>query len=264
MQDELRPAAALGAQAMEELHVGPALQELGLLLRETGAHGEVGLGQEDAGFVISCHEKLGAGRSDGRLPEGQPGTGITTRPRSADRADNSLRKDPERHGAGNLWARVRGVKAAPLKSLHAESGLSGISGISGRDRGGRRPKHAPIASGAKPARRAGRRVLYVPSHNPYYNYRYQSVQARLDGRGRPLDNWRTAGRQGRRFLPLLADLGPPANTQLRRTRMSFWTQLRMPTERELLVGFYDLAGYMRHAEKTHRRTCWRRWRATSP
>ena len=32
--------------------------------------------------------------------------------------------------------------------------------------------------------------------------------------------------------------------------MSFWTQLRMPTERELLVGFYDLAGYMRHAEKT--------------
>jgi len=36
--------------------------------------------------------------------------------------------------------------------------------------------------------------------------------------------------------------------------MSFWTQLRMPTERELLVGFYDLAGYMRH----HRRTCWRR------
>jgi hypothetical protein len=32
--------------------------------------------------------------------------------------------------------------------------------------------------------------------------------------------------------------------------MSFWTQLRMPTERELLVGFYDLAGYMRHAEKS--------------
>ena len=32
--------------------------------------------------------------------------------------------------------------------------------------------------------------------------------------------------------------------------MSFWTQLRMPTERELLVGFYDLAGHMRHAEKT--------------
>ena len=32
--------------------------------------------------------------------------------------------------------------------------------------------------------------------------------------------------------------------------MSFWTELRMPTERELVVGFYDLAGYMRHAEKT--------------
>ena len=32
--------------------------------------------------------------------------------------------------------------------------------------------------------------------------------------------------------------------------MSFWTELRMPTEHELLVGFYDLAGYMRHAEKT--------------
>ena len=32
--------------------------------------------------------------------------------------------------------------------------------------------------------------------------------------------------------------------------MSFWTELRMPTEQELLVGFYDLAGYMRHAEKT--------------
>jgi hypothetical protein len=26
--------------------------------------------------------------------------------------------------------------------------------------------------------------------------------------------------------------------------MSFWTELRMPTERELLVGFYDLAGYI--------------------
>jgi class 3 adenylate cyclase len=32
--------------------------------------------------------------------------------------------------------------------------------------------------------------------------------------------------------------------------MSFWTELRMPAERELLVGFYDLAGYMRHAERT--------------
>lgn len=32
--------------------------------------------------------------------------------------------------------------------------------------------------------------------------------------------------------------------------MSFWTELRMPTERELLIGFYDLAGYMRYAERT--------------
>lgn len=32
--------------------------------------------------------------------------------------------------------------------------------------------------------------------------------------------------------------------------MSFWTELRMPAERELLVGFYDLAGYMRHAQNT--------------
>ena len=117
------------------MRAGLAKKELGLLLGETGTHGEVGLGQEDAGFVISCHEKLGAGGSDGRLPQRQPGTGITTRPRSADRADNSLRKDPERHGAGNLWAGVRGVKAAPLQSLQAESVLSGIPGISGRERG---------------------------------------------------------------------------------------------------------------------------------
>ena len=31
--------------------------------------------------------------------------------------------------------------------------------------------------------------------------------------------------------------------------MSFWTELRVPTERELLVGFYDLTGYMRYAER---------------
>lgn len=30
--------------------------------------------------------------------------------------------------------------------------------------------------------------------------------------------------------------------------MSFWTELRMPTEQELLIGFYDLAGYMRYAD----------------
>ena len=30
--------------------------------------------------------------------------------------------------------------------------------------------------------------------------------------------------------------------------MSFWTDLRVPTEQELLIGFYDLRGYMRYAE----------------
>ena len=30
--------------------------------------------------------------------------------------------------------------------------------------------------------------------------------------------------------------------------MSFWTELRTPAERELLIGFYDLTGYMRFAE----------------
>ncbi|HSI02355.1 MAG TPA: adenylate/guanylate cyclase domain-containing protein [Reyranella sp.] len=30
--------------------------------------------------------------------------------------------------------------------------------------------------------------------------------------------------------------------------MSFWTNLRLPCEQELLVGFYDLTGYMRFAE----------------
>jgi hypothetical protein len=35
--------------------------------------------------------------------------------------------------------------------------------------------------------------------------------------------------------------------------MSFWTELRMPTEHELLVGFYDLTGYMRYAESVEPR-----------
>src|SRR6266545_8384502 len=55
---------------------------------------------------------------------------------------------------------------------------------------------------------------------------------------------------GRRFSPYWRTAGRLRTHNLRRTRMSFWTELRMPTERELLVGFYDLAGYMRHAEKT--------------
>jgi class 3 adenylate cyclase len=32
--------------------------------------------------------------------------------------------------------------------------------------------------------------------------------------------------------------------------MSFWTELRVPTEHELLIGFYDLSGYTRYAEHT--------------
>lgn len=32
--------------------------------------------------------------------------------------------------------------------------------------------------------------------------------------------------------------------------MSFWTDLRVPTEHELLVGFYDLIGYTRYIEQT--------------
>jgi class 3 adenylate cyclase len=35
--------------------------------------------------------------------------------------------------------------------------------------------------------------------------------------------------------------------------MSFWTDLRLPAEHELLVGFYDLRGYMRYAEKAEPR-----------
>jgi len=35
--------------------------------------------------------------------------------------------------------------------------------------------------------------------------------------------------------------------------MSFWTDLRLPAEHELLVGFYDLRGFMRHAEATEPR-----------
>ncbi|MBI3515420.1 MAG: hypothetical protein HY060_15375, partial [Proteobacteria bacterium] len=31
--------------------------------------------------------------------------------------------------------------------------------------------------------------------------------------------------------------------------MSYWTDLSVPTERELLVGFYDLTAFMRYADK---------------
>jgi hypothetical protein len=32
--------------------------------------------------------------------------------------------------------------------------------------------------------------------------------------------------------------------------MSFWTELSLPIERELLVGFYDLTGYGRYVDET--------------
>ena len=111
MQNELGPALALGALALEQAHVGPALQQFRLLLGQAAAHGEVGLGQENAGFIVGCHGKLGAKGAMGDRPERQSRTG-TTRPRSADRADNSLLKGPDKHRAGNLGMGVRGVKAA--------------------------------------------------------------------------------------------------------------------------------------------------------
>ena len=35
--------------------------------------------------------------------------------------------------------------------------------------------------------------------------------------------------------------------------MSFWTDLRLPCEQDLIVGFYDLTGYMRFAEASEPR-----------
>ena len=69
MQHELGTPLALRAQALEQVHVRPALQQLRLLLGEAGTHGEVGLGQENAGFIVGCHDVLsefGAGGAGGR------------------------------------------------------------------------------------------------------------------------------------------------------------------------------------------------------
>ena len=111
MEHELRPALALGAQPVEQLHVRPALQELGLLLGQAAAHGKVGLGQEDAGFVISCHEELGSGGSENRPPVWRSPQAKNDPAASADRADNSLPRGPDKHRAGNLGTGVRRVKA---------------------------------------------------------------------------------------------------------------------------------------------------------
>ena len=46
VQHEARPALLGLAQALVELHLVPALQELRLALRQAGPHGEVGLRQE--------------------------------------------------------------------------------------------------------------------------------------------------------------------------------------------------------------------------
>ena len=130
MQHELGPALALGAQALEQAHVGPALQQLRLLLGQPGAHGEVGLGQKDAGFIVGCHEQLGAKGAMGGRRIRRSRTG-TTRPRSADRADNSLLRGPDKHRPRNLWTRVRGVKEWPAAgSLSLLGMISAISAIS--------------------------------------------------------------------------------------------------------------------------------------
>ena len=61
VQDEFRPPLALGAQPVVEAHLGPPLQQLRLLLGQAGAHGKVGLGQENAGFIVGCHGQLDCG-----------------------------------------------------------------------------------------------------------------------------------------------------------------------------------------------------------
>ena len=117
VQDEPGPALALGTEPIPQLHVGPALQQLRLLLGQAAAHGEVSLGQENAGFIVSCHEKLGAKGAMGGGRNGSQTDG-TTRPRSADRADNSLLEGPDKHWAGNLGTGVRGVKAGLRKPAY--------------------------------------------------------------------------------------------------------------------------------------------------
>ena len=55
VQDELLAAAALLAQPLVELHLGPALEELGLALGQAGTHREVRLGQKDGRFIVLGH-----------------------------------------------------------------------------------------------------------------------------------------------------------------------------------------------------------------
>ena len=53
------------------------------------------------------------------------------------------------------------------------------------------------------------------------------------------------------MLPLTAGgMDRLLNLQSREALMSYWTDLRTPTELELVVGFYDLVGYTRFSERT--------------
>jgi hypothetical protein len=55
MEDELRPPLRFRAQPLEQRHLLPARQDLGLALRQVGPHREVGLRQEDGRFVVHAH-----------------------------------------------------------------------------------------------------------------------------------------------------------------------------------------------------------------
>ena len=55
MQDELLPPLRAFAQLSPDIHVVPPLQDLRFLLRQAGAHGKVGLRQEDGVLVVLGH-----------------------------------------------------------------------------------------------------------------------------------------------------------------------------------------------------------------
>ena len=55
MQDELLPPLRALAQLSPDIHVVPPLQDLRFLLRQAGAHGKVGLRQEDGVLVVLGH-----------------------------------------------------------------------------------------------------------------------------------------------------------------------------------------------------------------
>ncbi len=67
MQDELRPAHGLLAQAIVKAHFGPALEQLRLALRQAGLHGEVGLRQEQRLTPVALCLRLDRLRRHDRL-----------------------------------------------------------------------------------------------------------------------------------------------------------------------------------------------------